>query len=63
MNNNHNQSRRSSSFNRHNNISGRTNHSHAHPRWPNRFTKDYGREYENNNFRGYVFNLLMDCNN
>ncbi|KRT83684.1 zinc finger protein [Oryctes borbonicus] len=51
--NNHGQPRRNSSnFTRHgSNHSGRPN-PHAHQKWPNRYPKDYNREYENNFNRG-----------
>ncbi|KAK9872674.1 hypothetical protein WA026_018808 [Henosepilachna vigintioctopunctata] len=54
--NNHNPTRRnSSSFSRHT-----TNHpsrSHGHTRWANRYTKDYGREYDGNFNRGEPSNV------
>ncbi|XP_045468837.1 RING finger protein 44 [Harmonia axyridis] len=54
--NSHNQSRRnSSSFSRHTN--NHPSRSHGHPRWTNRYTKDYGREYDSNFNRGEASNV------
>ncbi|XP_031332977.1 RING finger protein 44 isoform X3 [Photinus pyralis] len=50
--NNHGPPRRnSSSFNRHTNNHHSTRATHGH-RWPNRYTKEFGRDYDNNFNRG-----------
>ncbi|XP_050296233.1 E3 ubiquitin-protein ligase RNF38 isoform X3 [Anthonomus grandis grandis] len=54
MSSNHNQPRKNpNNFNRHgNNHPNRSNHPHNHQRWPNRYQKDFNREYEPNFNRG-----------